>query len=65
MTGMLKCVVCGGTKELPCTRCRMPASRDMERHAKICEGCKRRGKIECPACGGTGKARPDRGVAAP
>ncbi len=31
---------------------------------KGCECCKRNGKMECPACGGTGKAASGRGVAA-
>jgi len=34
VTGMPKCVECGGSKEVPCTRCRAPASRDVGRQRK-------------------------------
>ena len=64
VTGMPKCVECSGRKEVPCTRCRAPASREVGRQRKSCECCKRNGKMECPACGGTGKAGPGRGAAA-
>jgi len=61
---MPKCVECSGRKEIPCTRCRAPASREVGRQSKSCECCKRNGKMECPACAGTGKAGPGRGAAA-
>ena len=61
---MPKCVECGGRKEVPCTRCRAPASGAVGRQRKSCECCKRKGSIECPACGGTGKAGHGRGLPA-
>jgi hypothetical protein len=61
---MSRCVECGGRKEVPCSRCRASASREVGRQRKGCECCKRKGKMECPACGGTGKAGSGRGLAA-
>jgi hypothetical protein len=61
---MPKCVECDGRKEVPCTHCRALASREVGRQRKSCECCKRKGKMGCPACGGTGKAGPGRGAAA-
>jgi len=61
---MAKCVECGGRKEVPCTRCRAPASSDVGHQRKSCECCKHKGKVKCPACGGTGKAGPGLDVAA-
>jgi len=64
VTGMLKCVECGGRKEVPCTRCRASASHELGHQEKSCECCKHKGKVKCPACGGTGKAGPSHDVAA-
>src|ERR1017187_3340368 len=55
---------CGGRKEVPCSRCRESVSREVGRQRKSCEYCKRKGKMECPACGGTGKAGSGHGLAA-
>jgi len=57
------CVECDGRKEVPCARCRAPASREVGHQRKICECCKHKGKVKCPACGGTGKAGLGHGVA--
>jgi len=55
---MPRCIECGGRKEVPCTRCHASPSRKVGPQTTSCQCCKRKGQMDCPACGGTGKAGP-------